>query len=151
MVEIRAFRPDDTAAFRQLNEAWITKYFALEAADVQVLNDPHTHIIQTGGHIFIVWSGEEPVGCCALLPRKDGVYELGKMAVAEHLRGQGIGRKLLDHTIAHARIIGARALTLGSSTKLPSAVHLYESAGFQHVPPEPTPYARANVFMTLTL
>ena len=58
----------------------------------------------------MVWREDEPVGCCALLPKADGEYELGKMAVAEHLRGQGIGRILLDHTLAHARIIGAKRL-----------------------------------------
>lgn len=152
MVEIRPFRPEDAAAFRALNEAWITKYFQLEDPDRVTLGDPVTHIVDRGGHILMVWREDEPVGCCALLPKADGEYELGKMAVAEHLRGQGIGRMLLDHTLSHARRIGAKRLYLGSSTKLPNAVHLYESVGFAHYTPEtPSLYARANVHMTLAL
>jgi GNAT superfamily N-acetyltransferase len=83
-----------------------------------------------------------------------GVCELSKMAVAPELRGLGIGRALLVHAIAKARIIGAQSLILGSNSKLANAVKLYESAGFRHVAPEKMPklaYSRANVFMELSL
>jgi hypothetical protein len=51
-------------------------------------------------------------------------------------------------------MLGARSLFLGSSTKLPGAIHLYESVGFRHVHPEslpPVPYTRADIFMQLSL
>jgi len=89
-----------------------------------------------------------------LIPIGGGVYELSKMAVSAELRGLGIGRRLLQHAITQAKRIGATSLFLGSNAKLASAVHLYESVGFRHVPPEnipPMPYTRANVFMELPL
>ena len=154
-IEIRPLLPgDDTAAFRTLNEEWITRHFTLEAKDIETLGDPENAILRKGGHIFMVYASDKPVGCVALLPVGNGAYELSKMAVSPHLRGQGIGRRLLQHAIAQARLIGAKSLFLGSNTKLPSAVHLYESMGFRHVPPEtlpPMPYSRANVFMELQL
>jgi N-acetylglutamate synthase-like GNAT family acetyltransferase len=154
-IEIRALQPgDDATAFRTLNEEWITRHFVLEAKDRETLGDPENTILRRGGHIFMVHADDEPVGCVALIPIANGVYELSKMAVAPNLRGQGIGRRLLEHAIAQATLIGAKSLFLGSSTKLPSAVHLYESAGFRHVPREslpPMPYTRANVFMELSL
>jgi putative acetyltransferase len=75
------------------------------------------------------------------------------MAIATELRGQGAGRKLLSAAIDHARELGASSLFLGSSRKLANAVHLYEALGFEHVAPETLhmPYARADVFMQLTL
>jgi ribosomal protein S18 acetylase RimI-like enzyme len=76
------------------------------------------------------------------------------MAVSERYRGQGIGRKLLEYTIVQAKTLGAHTLELASNSKLANAVHLYESVGFQHLPTEriePSPYARANVFMELHL
>jgi putative acetyltransferase len=94
------------------------------------------------------------VGCVALIPLDRGVYELSKMAVSPQLRGLGIGRRLLEHTITQAKVIGARSLFLGSNSKLKSAVHLYESVGFRHVPPykiPPMPYTRADVFMEMEL
>jgi putative acetyltransferase len=145
---------DDATAFRTLNEEWITRHFTLEAKDVETLGDPTTSILRKGGYIFMVYADAEPVGCVALIPVGSGVYELSKMAISPHLRGHGLGRRLLQHTIAHAREIGARSLFLGSSTRLPAAVHLYESVGFRHVPPEtlpPMPYTRASVFMEMVL
>jgi putative acetyltransferase len=154
-IEIRALQPgDDATAFRTLNEEWITRHFTLEAKDRETLGDPENNILRKGGHIFMVYADTEPVGCVALIPIANGVYELSKMAVSPRLRGQGIGRRLLEYAIAAAKLIGAKSLYLGSSTKLPSAVHLYESVGFRHVPPEslpPNPYSRANVFMELQL
>ncbi|MGA2534927.1 MAG: GNAT family N-acetyltransferase [Terracidiphilus sp.] len=154
-IEIRALQAgDDATAFRTLNEEWITRHFTLEAKDRETLGDPENTILRKGGHIFMVYADDEPVGCVALISLANGVYELSKMAVSPRLRGQGIGRRLLEHVIAQARLIGAKSLFLGSSTKLPAAVHLYESVGFHHVSPEslpPMPYTRANVFMELPL
>ncbi|MGI4884022.1 MAG: hypothetical protein ACRYFR_03575 [Janthinobacterium lividum] len=39
-VSIIDFAPAHQSAFRALNHAWITRYFALEAPDHQVLDDP---------------------------------------------------------------------------------------------------------------
>jgi putative acetyltransferase len=154
-IEIRALLPgDDSTAFRTLNEEWITQYFTLEAKDRETLGDPERTILRKGGHIFIVYADAEPVGCVALIPMGDGVYELSKMAVSTRLRGLGIGRKLLEYTVSRARLLGARWLFLGSSTKLKNAVHLYESIGFRHVPSEKLPpmhYRRADVFMEMPL
>jgi GNAT superfamily N-acetyltransferase len=154
-IEIRQLLPgDDATAFRALNEEWISRHFTLEAKDLETLGDPENSILRKGGYIFMVHAEAEPVGCVALIPMGHGVYELSKMAISPHLRGQGIGRHLLQHAIAQARLIGARSLFLGSSTKLRNAVHLYESVGFRHVKPEtlpPMPYTRADVFMEMVL
>ena len=154
-IEIRPLASsEDAAAFRSLNEEWIIRHFSLEAKDVETLSDPENAILRKGGLIFVAHSGKENAGCVALIPMSNGVYELSKMAVAPHLRGQGFGRKLLLHAIEQARAIGAKSLFLGSSTKLSAAVRLYESVGFRHVPAEalpPMPYTRADVFMELVL
>ncbi len=154
-LDIRLLRPgDDATAFRTLNEEWIVRHFALEPKDVETLADPESTIISKGGHILMAHAGAEAVACVALIPNGPGVFEISKMAVSPQLRGQGIGRRLLQQAIAHARNLGATSLFLGSSTKLPAAVHLYESVGFSHVPPHELPpnnYARTDVFMRLTL
>lgn len=155
VIEIRSLAPgDDNTAFRTLNEEWISRYFTLEAKDREILNNPVHSILLKGGHIFMAYAGAEAVGCVALIPMQDGAYELSKMAVSPHLRGRGLGRRLLQHAIAQARSLGARSLFLGSNTRLKDAVHLYESVGFRHVKPEtlpPMPYSRADVFMEMPL
>ena len=150
-VELRAFRPEDATAFRELNEAWIEKYFGMEEHDHEMLGDPEGYIIRPGGHIVMAFLEGRAMGCCALIPVSPAVYEVAKMAVSEELRGRGIGRKVLAHTIAVAKALGATKLTLATNSKLPNAIHLYESLGFRHLPPEPSPYARANVFMEMDL
>ena len=156
-IEIRGLQPaEDATAFRTLNEEWITTHFALERKDIETLHHPETMILNKGGHIFIVYADTLPVGCVALIsmPESNGVYELSKMAVAPSMRGLGIGRRLLEYTVAQARMLGARSLFLGSSTKLKNAVHLYESIGFRHVDPANLPdmhYSRADVFMEMPL
>jgi GNAT superfamily N-acetyltransferase len=71
------------------------------------------------------------------------------MAVAESWQGRGIGRQLLAYTIRQGKAFGAASLYLETNRTLANAIHLYESLGFQHLPPKQSPYVRANVFMEL--
>jgi putative acetyltransferase len=149
-IELRRFEPADAAAFRLLNEQWIAKYFVLEKKDDEVLRDPVGRILDCGGYIFMAATGARPIGTCALLAIEPGAYEVAKMAVDEHFRGEGIGRALLEYTVVEARKLGARRLYLETNNTLLNAIHLYEAVGFSHLPPEritPSTYARANVFM----
>src|ERR1700722_2706552 len=133
-IEIRPLRAgEDATAFRTLNEEWITRYFTLEKKDREILGDPEGKILKHGGHILMVWLGQQAVGWVALIPMGGGGYELSKMAVSPEMRGLGLGRRLLLEAITLAKRIGARSLFLGSNSKLQSAVHLYESVGFPHV------------------
>src|SRR5580692_9141739 len=103
-IEIRPLLSgEDASAFRTLNEEWITRYFVLEEKDRETLGDPEQTILRKGGHILMVYADAEPVGCVALVPMDEGVFELSKMAVSPHMRGRGIGRRLLVHAIEVAR------------------------------------------------
>ena len=147
-------RGEDATAFRVLNEEWITKLFALEPKDLEVLNDPERSVLDRGGRIFFAKQNGSVVGCVALIPFGEGVWELSKMAVSPAARNAGIGRALAARAIEEARRAGARRIFLGSSTKLPNALHLYRSLGFREVNVEelpPVPYRRADVFMTMDL
>lgn len=143
----------DAAAFRALNEEWISSLFALEELDRRQLRDPVAAYLTPGGEILMAELGGRVVGCVAIVPDGTGAWELSKMAIAPELRGRGAGRQLLGATIARARELGARSLFLGSSTRLANAVHLYEALGFEHVAPETLhmPFDRADVFMQLVL
>jgi len=154
VISVRPFHDGDEAAFRRLNEEWIEKHFGMEEKDRLTLNDPAGQILKPGGQILIAVAECGPVGCCALVPTGAGAFEIAKMAVAENYRGQGVGRKILDYAIAQARAWGANRLYLETNSRLANAIHLYESVGFRHIPPErvtPSPYARADVFMEMLL
>src|SRR5258705_6442926 len=102
-IALRLFQPGDAEVFRELNEAWIARYFRLEEQDRIQLEDPENNILRPGGQILMAVAGEERIGCCALIFVKPGVFELAKMAVSEHYRGHGVGRKLLEYTIVQAK------------------------------------------------
>ena len=149
---IREFMPGDEHDFRRLNEEWITRYFAMEPKDEATLADPRHYILDRGGRIFLAVRSGEAVGCCALLAMGPGEYEVAKMAVTASCQRSGIGRMLLERTIAEARASGAARLYLETNHKLAPAIRLYESLGFRHLPPEripPSEYARADVYMEL--
>lgn len=150
----RIFEPGDEVAFRELNEDWIAEHFSIEEPDRKVLGDPAAYIVRPGGQIVMAIRDGRAVGCCALLATEPGVFEVGKMTVRAGYRGLGIGKRLLRAVIDLAVEMGASRLYLESNRKLQDAVHLYEAAGFRHLPPErvhPSPYARSNVHMELLL
>ncbi len=153
-VVIRPYAAGDAAAFHFLNSQWITTLFQMEASDESALSDPEGTILAPGGEIFVAEQSGGVIGCVALVPLADGSYELAKMAVAPEAQGRGVGRRLMAAAIEWARKRGVKRLFLGSNTRLTPALRLYESAGFQHLPPERrpvSPYARANVFMEMLL
>jgi len=141
------FRPDHAAAWAHLNTAWLIEGgFAIEAKDRLAIDDPQGVFLDKGGRIFIAQRDGEAVGCCAMVPTDDGV-EVCKMTVTPAARGLGLARRLLDACEAAARQAGFDRLYLETNSALKPAIALYESAGFVHLPPRPTPYVRADVFM----
>jgi putative acetyltransferase len=151
-VTIREFEPGDEAAFRQLNEEWITRYFRIEAKDQEALADPQASILAAGGKILFAIIEGQRAGCCALILTGPGEFEVAKMAVTAAYQGSGIGRRLLGAVVEAARSAGARRLYLETNHALAPAIRLYESIGFRHVPARhESPYARADVFMEMVL
>src|SRR5260370_42112614 len=121
-IAFRLFQPRDAEDFRELNEAWIARYFRLEEQDHIQLRNPEHNILQPGGQIVMAVAGEERIGCCALIFGRSGMFEVAKMAVSESYRGHGIGRKLLKYTIGQAKALGAHTHELAINPKPANAV-----------------------------
>ena len=150
-LQIVAFEPAHSKAFRDLNLDWIEEYFAVEELDRKHLNFPGESFVDSGGAILMAEVDGEAIGCCGLLRHGDGVYEVSKMAVKRDYRGCGIGEALLGAIIAHARSRGARRLEIISSTRLETAIRLYRRMGFVEVPLATDVYARGNIALALDL
>jgi GNAT superfamily N-acetyltransferase len=86
----------------------------------------HLHTTDPGGG-FVAEEGGELVGVAMALRRED-VWGLSLMAVAEAGRGRGTGRALLDAALTHAE--GARGRIILSSEH-PAAMRIYASAGHE--------------------
>lgn len=150
-VEIIDYLPKFHADFKRLNYEWIGKYFQLEEADHQSLNDPDEKILKPGGHIFMAMYNGEIVGTCALIKLNGNTYELAKMAVTENARGKGIGWLLGQAAIHKAREFSAETIFLESNTVLEPAINLYHKLGFRKIVGKPSPYQRCNIQMELKL
>ena len=152
---VRDYTQADAAAFRDLNLAWVEKYFTVEAADRAQLEDPQTQILDRGGSILIAEYAGEVVGTVGLVPgHDDGVLELIKMSARDDMQGKGIGRALMDAAIAKSRQMGAHQIWLETNTSLDAALALYRKSGFRELTGDeltPTPYDRCNCQMLLEL
>ncbi|BCT91930.1 hypothetical protein LYSHEL_09540 [Lysobacter helvus] len=150
MIRIVDFDPRWRAEFARLNIDWLERYFVVEPIDRTVLSDPESHILAAGGRVLFAVDGQaRVVGTVALKHEGDGVYELTKMAVDPASQGRGIGAQLLVGAIAAFDAMQGSELFLESSSKLDTALRLYERHGFHHRPaPRPgSHYARADVYM----
>jgi len=153
-VVVREFEGGDEAAFRRLNEEWITKYFRIEAKDEEAFAEPQGKILEKGGRVFFAVKDGEALGCCALVAMGPGEFEVSKMAVTASAQGLGIGRLLIERVVEAGRALGARRLSLDTHHSLTAAMRLYEGAGFRRLPEErvvASQYERADVFMEMWL
>ncbi|MBC7449491.1 MAG: GNAT family N-acetyltransferase [Hymenobacteraceae bacterium] len=151
-VRLLAYAPAHRLAFRDLNRAWIERYFTLEPHDHEMLDDPEGYILAGGGHILMAELDGQIVGTVALIKETDDRYELAKMAVTDAAQGRGVGRALAVGALAKARALGATRVVLESNRRLAPALALYRSLGFAEVPmPADTPYARADIRMEMAL
>ncbi len=151
MIEIINYQPKYARAFKELNEAWINKYFTMEDSDRKMLDDPEGYIIDKGGAIVIALMDGKPVGTCALIKMKEGIYELAKMAVSPEAQGQKIGWKIGVATVEKAKEKGANTIYLETNSVLKPAISLYYKLGFKDVDGYDSPYNRCNVQMEMNL
>ena len=147
MLEFIHYTEDLAPHFRDLNLAWVKKYFEVEPIDEELLNHPKENIIDKGGHIFFFKLHGEIVGTFALLNHGDGVLELSKMAVREDHQGNKLGNRMLEFSLYKAKELNAKKVILYSNTKLGPAIHLYRKYGFKEVPMDKTEYKRSNIKM----
>ncbi|SHF14095.1 MarR family protein [Cnuella takakiae] len=149
-VQIVDYTDEYLAAFRTLNQEWITTYFEMEEADYKALDHPRAYILDKGGAIFVALYEGEPLGVCALIKMEDGQsYELAKMAVSPKAQGKSIGHLLGRAVIEKAKLLGAKRVYLESNTVLKPAINLYYKLGFEKITGHPSPYERCNIQMEI--
>jgi putative acetyltransferase len=100
------------------------------ALDVDALADPSVTF-------FSFRAGGELLGVAALKQLSADHAELKSMHTAEAARGQGIGRRLVEHLLAVARERGYARVSLetGAGPAFAPARELYARAGFAPCPP----------------
>tara|TARA_B100001250_G_scaffold408009_1_gene429684 strand:+ start:9974 stop:10441 length:468 start_codon:yes stop_codon:yes gene_type:complete len=148
---ISKYKPEYSQSFYKLNKEWITEFWDLESSDLNNLLNPEKSIVNVGGEIFFAILNNHIIGTAAMIPEKNGVYELAKMTIHKRYRGNGISKKLLEACIDFAISKQAKEIFLISNRLLLIARELYNKYGFQEVALNSKKYDRGNVKMTLSL
>jgi GNAT superfamily N-acetyltransferase len=99
---------------------------------------------------WVAVEGSEIVGDLTLFELERDEPVLG-MVVAEHHRGRGIGRALLEHAIAWARANAKPAITLRVFPDNDRALRLYRAGGFVGVELQPAAIVRRDGTALATL
>lgn len=145
---LAAETPEDFEAFGGVCRAYVAwcreryrdmPWFVEEVFGYQALEDELKALAQKYG---------QPAGRTMLAVGKDGVVaggayrrlsdtvcELKRLYVTNEARGFGLGRKLSDALISAAISDGYITMQLDTGNRLTEAISMYETMGFEHIPP----------------
>jgi putative acetyltransferase len=108
--------------------------FGLEAdpsgTDADLENIETEYFSRGGTFEVIVDADGRILGTAGLYRLNETTVELRKMYFAPELRGRGYGKRLLERTIAKARLLGFSEIYLETASVLDAAGKLYRSFGF---------------------
>lgn len=128
---IRPFAPSDQAAVRALVLAGLADHFGeLDPAFNRDLDDIGASCIAAGGVVIVADFDGRIVGTGALILVEPGVSRLVRMSVDRRVRGQGLGKRLVNHLIEIARARDDRQLLVETNDDWPDAIALYRACGF---------------------
>jgi GNAT superfamily N-acetyltransferase len=102
-------------------EALVARIVADYAAD----HDP------TREGAWIAERDGQRVGCVFCVRKDDETAQLRILLVTPEGRGTGLGRELVDHTVAFARAAGYRRMVLWTNDTLTAARRIYLERGFR--------------------
>lgn len=85
------------------------------------------------GEVLVATSRGEAMGHVQMIDEGDGVWELKSLAVVETYRGEGLGRRLVEAGVEHARRRGARRVVLSTGAADAGALRFYQRLGFRMV------------------
>jgi GNAT superfamily N-acetyltransferase len=125
---VRMLAADPLGATREsVTEPLAPEY---EAAFAAIRDDPNNELL-------VAECGTALAGVLQLTYLPSLTYQGGWRAqvegvrVAEGMRGQGVGRALLEEAIARARSRGCRLVQLTTDSRRPEALRFYEQLGFR--------------------
>lgn len=133
--QVRSATPDDADAIGRLLHDFNTE-FEEPAPDPPVIADRMCELM-AADDFAVLLAGDGPDGL-AVLRFRPSIWSaalecyLAELYVVPALRGQGLGRALMERAIAFARDHGADYMDLGTGETDTAARFLYESLGFSN-------------------
>ena len=156
MIKIRRIKPQDNQSVKDLVINTLAEFgakgpgFASSDAELQ---DMYASYQADNKAFYVVVTDNIVLGIGGLAPldgeEHSGICELRKMYFDPQLRGQGIGKQMIDKCIAKAREIGFHTMYLETIPEMIAAQGLYKSRGFINLesPKGNTCHSACQVFM----
>jgi len=91
------------------------------------------YILEAGGtgRIWLAEREDRLVGCAAMILRDEQRGQLRWVLVDQTARGIGLGKELVNRTLAYARDSGCSRVFLETTDGLPESQSLYDALGFE--------------------
>ena len=95
-----------------------------------------------------VWSVGEPVLSCMMLKHKTNVLYIGKLAVSEKARGQGLGKQMINIAVDRANAHSKALLEVEVRVELVENHAFFNAMGFEKIAAKAHPgYTRPTYFV----
>jgi len=139
-IHIRPIEERDNANIASIIREVLTEFNAAKKGTVYY--DPTTddlfHLFkQKESAYFIAEVNGKVVGGCGVYPTAglpQGCCELVKLYLLPEVRKAGLGKRLIEQSVAMAKAFGYTQMYLESLPELTQAVSLYEKLGFTYLP-----------------
>jgi ribosomal protein S18 acetylase RimI-like enzyme len=134
-VIVRRSTPGDLEGFWRCLDAVARERRWLAFLEAPSLQEVDAFLRQSSPIQFVALAGEQVVGWCDVTPdRREGFRHSGAlgMGLLAGFRGRGLGRRLLEETIAATFAAGLTRVDLEVYDSNGPAIALYERAGFRH-------------------
>ncbi|MBP7415480.1 MAG: GNAT family N-acetyltransferase [Pyrinomonadaceae bacterium] len=116
-------------------EAWLGMSLCFQDFENEVATLPGKYATPDG-RLYLAYVHDKLAGCIALRKLENETCEMKRLFVRDGFRGHRVGVSLIEKLIADAREIGYKQMRLDTyPPKMGKAVKLYESHGFQAIPP----------------
>ncbi len=149
-LQLRKYEDKYHQQFKDISLDWLNKYDLYEKADDDLLDNPNKYL-EKGSLIFLAHFNDKVVGTISLIPIDKYNYEILKLGVIDGHKGLGIGAKLMQVCIDICIEKKVKTITLETSSRLKSALKLYEKLGFKHIEIVEAHFESADVKMELKL
>jgi DNA-binding MarR family transcriptional regulator/N-acetylglutamate synthase-like GNAT family acetyltransferase len=129
-VVIRGLRPGDLGWLVERHGALYAEEYGWDASFERLVARIAADFDPARDAAWIAELDGRRAGCVLCVHQDEHTAKLRTLLVEPHARGAGLGAKLVDEVVRHARARGYRTLTLWTNDVLTAARRVYERAGF---------------------
>lgn len=134
-------------------QAWLDQPVCFENFEQELANLPG-HYNPPAGELWLARLGQVPVGVIGMAPWHrdacDNVCEMKRLYVRDSARGLGLGRELVNLSLAWARDSGYSQIVLETFESLEAACAIYTRLGFVRKSDDAKSLTK-KIFMSLSL